>query len=168
MTDAPPVIDTAFLAAAAAADLEDWGPLAEATEEGTPMSTRGLTIWSAPDSSGAEAGIWECTALPLVLGAGADQGHLHPVRFADRHPRRRPAGHLGPGDVGFPARLARPLGTPRDRAQGLRALLSPWKSLLTVRSRCTWPSMTPTAAPAVALPAHRFASPLYDPTGARV
>jgi hypothetical protein len=64
VTDAPPVIDTAFLAAAAAADLEDWGPLAEATEEGTPMSTRGLTIWSAPDSSGAEAGIWECTAGP--------------------------------------------------------------------------------------------------------
>ncbi len=65
MTDAPPVIDTAFLAAAAAAaDLEDWGPLAEATDEGTPMATRGLTIWSAPDSSGAEAGIWECTAGP--------------------------------------------------------------------------------------------------------
>ena len=64
MTDAPPVIDTAFLAAAAAAGLEDWGPLAEAAEEDTPMSTRGLTIWSAPDSSGAEAGIWECTAGP--------------------------------------------------------------------------------------------------------
>ena len=64
MTDAPPVIDTAFLAAAGAADLEDWGPLEEATEPGTPMSTRGLTIWSAPDSSGAEAGIWECTAGP--------------------------------------------------------------------------------------------------------
>ena len=62
MTDAPPIIDTALLAAAATADLEDWGPLEEATEAGTPMSTRGLTIWSAPDSSGAEAGIWECTA----------------------------------------------------------------------------------------------------------
>jgi uncharacterized cupin superfamily protein len=63
MTDAPPVIDTAFLAAAAAAELEDWGPLEEATAIGTPMSVRGLTIWSA-DDSGAEAGIWECTAGP--------------------------------------------------------------------------------------------------------
>ena len=30
MADAPPVIDTAFLAAAAAAELEDWRPLEEA------------------------------------------------------------------------------------------------------------------------------------------
>src|ERR1700753_2187000 len=64
MTETAPVIDTAFLAAAATADLEDGGPLEEATSAGTPMSTRGLTIWSAPDSSGAEAGIWECTAGP--------------------------------------------------------------------------------------------------------
>jgi len=67
MTDALPVIDTAFLAAAAVADLEDWGPLEEATSADVPMSARGLTIWSAPDdsdSSGAEAGIWECTAGP--------------------------------------------------------------------------------------------------------
>jgi uncharacterized protein len=67
MTDAPPVIDTAFLAAAAVADLEDWGPLEEATSADVPMSVRGLTIWSAPDdsdSAGAEAGIWECTAGP--------------------------------------------------------------------------------------------------------
>ena len=64
MTDAPPVIDTALLAAAAAAELEDWGPLEEATSEEIPMSVRGLTIWSAGDDSGAEAGIWECTAGP--------------------------------------------------------------------------------------------------------
>jgi uncharacterized protein len=72
MTDAPPVIDTAFLAAAAAAELEDWGPLEEATSADIPMSVRGLTVWSAGDSddsgdsgdSTAEAGIWECTAGP--------------------------------------------------------------------------------------------------------
>ena len=79
MTDAPPVIDTVFLAAAATAELEDWGPLEEATSADVPMSVRGLTIWSAPDdagasgdsnasgdsgASGAEAGIWECTAGP--------------------------------------------------------------------------------------------------------
>ena len=62
MTDAPPVIDTAFLAAAAAAELEDWGSLDEATSAAAPMSVRGLTIWSGAD--GAEAGIWECTAGP--------------------------------------------------------------------------------------------------------
>jgi hypothetical protein len=62
MTDAPPVIDTAFLAAAAAAELEDWGPLDEATSAAVPMSVRGLTIWSGTD--GAEAGIWECTPGP--------------------------------------------------------------------------------------------------------
>lgn len=67
MADAPPVIDTAFLAAAAEAELEDWGPLEEATSDDVPMSVRGLTIWSAADDSdftGAEAGIWECTAGP--------------------------------------------------------------------------------------------------------
>jgi len=73
MSEAPPVIDTAFLAAAAEADLEDWGPLEEAASADVPMSVRGLTIWSAgndSDDSGdsgasaAEAGIWECTAGP--------------------------------------------------------------------------------------------------------
>ncbi len=41
-------------------DLEDWGPLAEAT--GAPMQTSGHTMWSGENSS--EAGIWECTAGP--------------------------------------------------------------------------------------------------------
>ena len=69
MADAPPVIDTAFLAAAAEAELEDWGPLEEATSDDVPMSVRGLTIWSAADDSdftGAEASIWECTAGPAA------------------------------------------------------------------------------------------------------
>jgi uncharacterized cupin superfamily protein len=69
MSTAPPVIDTAFLAAASAAELEDWGPLEEAVpatnaDGDVPMSVRGLTIWSASDESGAEAGIWECSAGP--------------------------------------------------------------------------------------------------------
>ncbi len=42
-------------------DLEDWGPLEEAT--GPEMSTTGLTLWK-DEASGAEAGIWECTAGP--------------------------------------------------------------------------------------------------------
>ena len=49
MTDAAaPVIDTAFLSAAAEAELEDWGPLEEVSSAAIPMTTRGLTIWSAP------------------------------------------------------------------------------------------------------------------------
>lgn len=52
---------TPFIAAAAAVtDLEDWGPLAEATD--APMHTSGTTLWSDPD--GSETGIWECTAGP--------------------------------------------------------------------------------------------------------
>ncbi len=68
MSDSP-VIDTALLAAAATAELQDWGPLEEATSADVPMHVRGLTLWSAADESaadgsGAEAGIWECTAGP--------------------------------------------------------------------------------------------------------
>ena len=44
MTDTAPVIDTAFLAAAATADLEDWGPLEEATSAGTPDGGTPVTI----------------------------------------------------------------------------------------------------------------------------
>ena len=40
-------------------DLEDWGPLEEAT--GAPMHTHGVTIWEDGDAS---AGVWECTAGP--------------------------------------------------------------------------------------------------------
>ena len=51
---------TPFLAAAAAAaDLEDWGPLAEAT--GEPMQTTGKTLWADGDQ---EVGVWECTPGP--------------------------------------------------------------------------------------------------------
>jgi len=64
-TDAnAPVIDTALLAAAATAELEDWGPLEESTSDSAPMHVHGLTLWAAGDESGAEAGIWECTAGP--------------------------------------------------------------------------------------------------------
>jgi uncharacterized protein len=51
---------TPFLADAAAAKLEDWGPLGEAT--GEPMVTSGTTIWKGEGDQ--ETGIWECTAGP--------------------------------------------------------------------------------------------------------
>jgi len=51
-------------AAALAGDLEDWGPLEEATptEKGAAaMQTSGLTLWSGDDQ---EVGVWECTPGP--------------------------------------------------------------------------------------------------------
>ena len=55
MTDVTP-----YLAAAATAELEDWGALEEAT--GDAMQTRGAYIWQ--DDSGQEVGVWECTPGP--------------------------------------------------------------------------------------------------------
>jgi hypothetical protein len=59
-----PFIDTTVLSAAAAAELEDWGPLEEATSDDVPMQTHGLTMWTGPEGSGQETGIWQCTAGP--------------------------------------------------------------------------------------------------------
>src|SRR5207342_3068508 len=59
----PPMTDTApqtpFLADAATAELEDWGPLEEAT--GEPMQTSGRTLWQDGEQ---EIGVWECTPGP--------------------------------------------------------------------------------------------------------
>jgi uncharacterized cupin superfamily protein len=57
MTDSTVV--TPFLADAATAELEDWGPLEEAT--GEPMQTAGLTLWQDGEQ---EIGVWECTPGP--------------------------------------------------------------------------------------------------------
>jgi uncharacterized cupin superfamily protein len=54
MTDVTP-----FLASATDAELEDWGPLEEAT--GEPMQTAGLTLWQDGDR---EIGVWECDPGP--------------------------------------------------------------------------------------------------------
>ena len=63
MNDTTPTaapIATPTLAAAATAELKDWGLLTEAT--GHEMHTWGATLWE--DGNGAEAGIWECTPGP--------------------------------------------------------------------------------------------------------
>jgi uncharacterized cupin superfamily protein len=57
MTDTNPV--TPYLADAATAELEDWGPLAEAT--GAEMLTSGVTFWKDGEQ---EAGVWTCTPGP--------------------------------------------------------------------------------------------------------
>ena len=59
-----PFIDTTVLSAAATADLEDWGLLEEATSDEAPMQVHGLTMWTGPEGSGQETGIWQCTAGP--------------------------------------------------------------------------------------------------------
>ena len=64
MTDSNPAMTEPrptqpLLAAAATAELEDWGPLEEAT--GEEMTTSGLTLWQDGDQ---EAGVWECTPGP--------------------------------------------------------------------------------------------------------
>lgn len=50
---------TALLPGAAEAELEDWGPLDEAT--GEPMAVHGLELWVDGEKS---AGIWQVTAGP--------------------------------------------------------------------------------------------------------
>jgi uncharacterized cupin superfamily protein len=52
-------VNTEILAKAADVELEDWGPLAEAT--GDPMTTHGLEMWVDGEKS---AGIWQCTPGP--------------------------------------------------------------------------------------------------------
>jgi hypothetical protein len=59
-----PFIDTTVLSAAASAELEDWGLLEEATSDEVPMQVHGLTMWTGPEGSGQETGIWQCTAGP--------------------------------------------------------------------------------------------------------
>lgn len=98
-TETPPSMVLPVLRdpASAATELEDWGPLSEAT--GPEMSTSGVALWK--DSSGSETGIWQCTAGPShwtletnefvhVLSGSmtvvADDGESRPVV-------------LGPGDT---------------------------------------------------------------------
>ena len=58
---------TPFLAAAADAKLEDWGPLEEAT--GEPMHTSGTTLWSgegAQEKPGGECAHRETCGLAII------------------------------------------------------------------------------------------------------
>jgi uncharacterized cupin superfamily protein len=50
---------SSIVAGAVEAELEDWGPLEEAT--GAPMATHGLEMWVEGEQS---AGIWQCAPGP--------------------------------------------------------------------------------------------------------
>jgi uncharacterized protein len=96
-TDAvTPAVDTALLAAAGTAELEDWGPLDEAT--GEPMQTSGIILWSSDDES-QQAGVWQCSAGPSYWVQEENEfvhilsGSLT-VRPDGGSPRK-----LGPGDA---------------------------------------------------------------------
>ena len=60
---------TTVLANAADAELEDWGPLEEATDH--PMATYGVEIWVDGEKS---AGIWECAPGPSSVSSGPRMG----------------------------------------------------------------------------------------------
>ena len=54
---------TPILNGAAEAELEDWGPLPEAT--GAPMATHGVEVWvGTQEGSVSSAGIWQCAPGP--------------------------------------------------------------------------------------------------------
>lgn len=57
--EASPPVTTAYLASADL-ELEDWGPLEEAT--GAEMQTAGISFWE--NGEGADSGVWECTPGP--------------------------------------------------------------------------------------------------------
>ena len=85
---------TALLPSAADAELEDWGPLPEAT--GHPMAVHGVELWVDGDAS---AGIWQCTPGPVLVAPRRERGHLRAVGAHDGHPGRREAGRVGAGDI---------------------------------------------------------------------
>jgi hypothetical protein len=92
MTDTTPV--TPFLSAAALhGELEDWGPLEEAT--GDPMQTSGVTTWSDGDR---EVGVWECTPGPSYWKLETNEAiHIVSGRMTCTPDGGEPR-DIGPGD----------------------------------------------------------------------
>jgi hypothetical protein len=93
MTDTNPV--TPFLSAAALhGDLEDWGPLEEATGE-AGMRTSGVTTWSDGD---LEVGVWECTPGPSYWKLETNEAiHIVSGRMTCTPDGGEPQ-DIGPGD----------------------------------------------------------------------
>src|SRR5580698_3414237 len=103
-------IATPFLAAAADAELEDWGPLAEATDD--EMRTTGCTLWTGEGDA-------------VAVEAGDERVRAHPVRPDDRDAGRRGAArHRARRHRRVPARLDRHLADPRNHPQAVRHLLT--------------------------------------------
>jgi Predicted enzyme of the cupin superfamily len=86
---------TPFLAAAADAKLEDWGPLEEAT--GEPMHTLGTTLWSGRRRPGGRRLGVHARALPVEPGAERVRDILS-GRMTVTPDGGEPA-EIGPGDT---------------------------------------------------------------------
>jgi uncharacterized protein len=85
---------TPYVADAAAAALEDWGPLEEAIDQ--PMATWGVTLW---EDGAASAGIWECEpGLSRWLLDTHEVIHLVAGRMTVQ-PDDGPAVEMSAGDV---------------------------------------------------------------------
>jgi uncharacterized cupin superfamily protein len=85
---------TPYLSAAADAELEDWGPLEEAT--GVPMATYGVELWADGDASG---GVWECEPGPSRWVLETNEViHLVRGRMTVTPDGGSPT-EIGPGDV---------------------------------------------------------------------
>ena len=85
---------TPFLASAADAPLEDWGPLEEAT--GDPMRTSGRTLWQDGEQ---EAGVWECTPGPSYWKLQTNEVvHIVAGRMTVTPDGGEPV-QIGPGDA---------------------------------------------------------------------
>ena len=90
---------TPFLAAAADATLEDWGPLDEALpiSGGAPLLTCGTTLWTGEGDQ--EAGVWECTAGPSRWSLDTNEVvHIVSGRMTVTPDGGEPA-DIGPGDI---------------------------------------------------------------------
>ena len=91
MTDTAP--QTPFLADAVTAELEDWGPLEEAT--GEPMQTSGCTLWQDGEQ---ETGVWECTPGPSYWKLETNEAiHIVSGRMTCTPDGGEPQ-DIGPGD----------------------------------------------------------------------
>ena len=113
---------TTVLANAADAELEDWGPLEEAT--GDPMATHGLEIWVDGDEVRRHLAV-RARTVALDCWRPTRSSTWCPGRMTVTPDGGEPS-EIGAGDLAvFPIGLDGHLGHPRDRAQGLRHLLIP-------------------------------------------
>jgi uncharacterized cupin superfamily protein len=75
-------------------ELEDWGPLDEAT--GEEMQTTGVTLW---EKDGSETGVWECTPGPSRWTLDTNEFvHVLAGKMTITEDGGRPV-DVGPGDT---------------------------------------------------------------------
>jgi uncharacterized protein len=83
-------------AIAAGSELEDWGPLEEASDPDIPMQTAGHTLWNDGEQ---EVGIWECTPGPSYWTLETNEAvHILAGRMTVTPDGGEPQ-DIGPGDT---------------------------------------------------------------------